>query len=155
MNYRPHSSPNIYFNCHLFNICDTIKGIRSHTHVEDFQDCYTTFWQHTNASFWCKLHMNWMSGYRVMSNLSLLKTIENKEIWTLSWPISQKQYLRHQTHFTWPCSIVSTSGFGIRGGGGHIPFVMVDVLQKQISNKIWTYLFHQWSRLSTIWQHFR
>ena len=37
-------------------------------------------------------------SYRVMSNLSMLKTRYNKGIRTLSLPISQKTYLRHPTH---------------------------------------------------------
>ena len=43
--------------------------------------------------------------YRVTSNLWVLKTISKKRIWPLSMPISQKRYLRHQTHSPWSCHI--------------------------------------------------
>ena len=48
----------------------------------------TTFSELQNASFWYKSHYNWISGYRVMMDLTMLKTIWNKGIWTLFRPIS-------------------------------------------------------------------
>ena len=44
---------------------------------------------------------NWISGYRLMSNLSVWKTIWNKRIWPHSFPISQKQYVWRPTHSPW------------------------------------------------------
>ena len=35
----------------------------------------TTFSKLQNASFWCRPHYNWISGYRVMKDLTMLKTI--------------------------------------------------------------------------------
>ena len=57
---------------------------------------YTTVSQHQNASFWCKPQYNWISDYRVMQDLTMLKTIQNKGIWTLFLPISQNNisYIR-------------------------------------------------------------
>ena len=69
---------------------------------------YTTFSKLQNASFWCKPHHNWVSGYRVMKDLTMLKTIWNKGIWTLFLPISQKQHPRHPTHSSWSCHILLT-----------------------------------------------
>ena len=66
---------------------------------------YTTFLKLQNASFWCKPHYNWISGYRVMKDLTMLKTIWNKGIWTLFLPISQKQHPWHPTHSSWSCHI--------------------------------------------------
>ena len=66
-----------------------------------FQFYYTTFSKLENASFWCKPHNNWISGYWVMKDLTMLKTIWNEGIWTLFLPISQKQHLRHPTHSSW------------------------------------------------------
>ena len=34
-----------------------------------------TFSKLQNASFWCKSHYNWASGYRVMKDLPMIKTI--------------------------------------------------------------------------------
>ena len=70
-----------------------------------FQFSYTTFSKLQHASFWCKPHYNWMSGYRVMTDLTRLKTIRNKGIGTLFLPISQNQYRRHPTLFSWSCHI--------------------------------------------------
>ena len=66
---------------------------------------YTTLSSCQHASFWCKLHYNCISGYRVMNDLSMLKTIQNKGIWTLFLPISEKQHRRHPTHSSWSCHI--------------------------------------------------
>ena len=59
-----------------------------------------------NASFWCIPDYNWISGYRVMNDLSILKT--KKGIWTLFLPISQKQHGWHSTHSSWSCHICIT-----------------------------------------------
>ena len=67
----------------------------------------TTFSKLQNTSFWWQPHYNWISGYRVMKDLTMLKTIWNKGIWTLFRPISQKQHLRHPTHSSWSCHILS------------------------------------------------
>ena len=45
------------------------------------------------------------SGYRVKSNLWVLKTLLKKRIWPLSRPISLKRYFRHPTHSPWSCHI--------------------------------------------------
>ena len=67
---------------------------------------YTIVSQLQNASFWCKPHYNWICGYRVMQDLTMLKTISNKRIWTLFLPISQNQYNQHPTHSSWSCHII-------------------------------------------------
>ena len=36
---------------------------------------YTTFSKLQEASFWCKPHYNWISGYGVMKDFTMLKTI--------------------------------------------------------------------------------
>ena len=68
---------------------------------------YTTFSIPKSDSFWCKPHYNWITGYRVMTDLTMLKTIWNKGIWTLFLPISQKQHPQHPTHSSWSCHISS------------------------------------------------
>ena len=40
---------------------------------------YTTFSKLKNASFSCKPHYNWISGYRVMKDLKMLKQYKTKE----------------------------------------------------------------------------
>ena len=65
----------------------------------------TTFSILQNALFWCKSHYNWIASYRVMNDLTMLKTICNKGIWTLFLPIFQKQHFRHPTHSSWSCHI--------------------------------------------------
>ena len=62
-----------------------------------------------------------------MTKLSILQTIQNKRIWIMFLPLSQKQYLRHPTHSSWSC---------------HIKW-MVDV----------TFESHWISMKRTIWQH--
>ena len=59
----------------ILHICDTIKGNESHVEHCQFWDFHTTVWQLKNATYWCQPHYNWKSGYRVMINLSTLKTI--------------------------------------------------------------------------------
>ena len=49
-----------------------------------------------------------ISGYKVMMNLSMLKTISNKRIWALFLPISQRQYLGHPTYHITNISIYNT-----------------------------------------------
>ena len=88
-------------------ICDTIKGNESLVENCNFY-FLMTFTKLQNASFWCKPHYNWIfgnSGYRVMKDLTMLKTICNKGIWTLFLPISQKHHSRHPTHSPWSCHI--------------------------------------------------
>ena len=70
-----------------------------------FQFSYITFSNLQNASIWCKPHYNWISGYRVMKDLTMLKTIWNKGFLTLFLPISQKQHPRHPTYSSWSCHI--------------------------------------------------
>ena len=82
-----------------------IKGNESL--VENFTFYFLAPLSHNcNASFWSKPII---SGYRVVKNLSLLKTIQNKGIWTLFLSISQKQYGRHPTHSSW-CHILCCFG---------------------------------------------
>ena len=60
------------------------------------------------ASFWCKPHYNWISGFRVVKDLTMLKTIWNKGFGTLFLLISQIQHPRHPrhpTHSSWSCHI--------------------------------------------------
>ena len=90
--------------CYFF-ICDMIKGNKSHIKDFPFWVFEPTSWQLNKSTFWCKYHENWMSGYKVMSNLSVLKTMKNKRFWPLSLPISLKQYLRHATHSPRSCHI--------------------------------------------------
>ena len=70
-----------------------------------FQFSYTIFSKLQNASFWCKPHYNWRSGYRVMTDLAMLKTLWCKGIWSLFLPISQKQHPWHPTHSSLSCHI--------------------------------------------------
>ena len=59
----------------------------------------------SNASFWRKPHYNWISRNRVMKDLTMLKSISNKGIWTLFLPLSQKQHRQNPTHSSWSCHI--------------------------------------------------
>ena len=60
---------------HIINkICDD-QGKWVTCRKIQFPFSYTTVSQLWNTSFWCKLHYNWISGYRVMKNLTMLKTI--------------------------------------------------------------------------------
>ena len=76
---------------------------REMSHLSKILFSYTTFSFFQNASFWCKPKYTWISGYRVIKDLSLLKPIYNKGIWTLFLPISQKQHGRHPTYSSWSC----------------------------------------------------
>ena len=64
-----------------------------------FQFSYTTF-----SKCWCKPHYNWISGYRVMTDLTML-TGWNKGIWTLFLPISQN-IPDIRLNSSWSCNIV-------------------------------------------------
>ena len=80
--------------------------VKRESFVEDFQ-----FWHflHHLLTIWkCYLlmqpHQTQITSYRVISNLSMLKTILNKGIWTLSFAKILKQYMRHRL-FLWSCQI--------------------------------------------------
>ena len=88
----------VYNNCNQYNIPYVTRS-REMSHLSKILFSCTTFSRRQNASFWFKPHYNWISGYRVM------KAIWNKGIWTLFWPISQKQHPWHPTHFSWSCHI--------------------------------------------------
>ena len=50
---------------------------------------YPTFSNLQNASFWCKPHYNWIFGYGVMKDLTMLKTIKQRNLNTVFANISK------------------------------------------------------------------
>ena len=68
------------------SICDMIK--RNESLVENFNFYFLTPLYH--ASFWCKPHYNWISGYRVMKDLSMLiNNIKQRNLNTIFANISK------------------------------------------------------------------
>ena len=107
----PRKSPLTFFQISLF-LCLYVFLLTKLWHDQgkwvtcrkcQFLFSYTTFSKLQNASFWCKPHHNWVSGYRIMKDLTMLNTIWNKGNGTLFLPISQKQHPRHPTHSSWSC----------------------------------------------------
>ena len=70
-----------------------------------FQLSYITFSKLKNASFWCKPHYNWISGYRVIKDLTMLKNNMKQRNFNPVLPIPKKQHPRHPTHSSWSCHI--------------------------------------------------
>ena len=104
----------LQYTSHTGHFCTTIyvtTSKKNESLVEKFNFLYTTFLKLRNASFECKPQYNWISSYRVMKNLAMLKTIWNKGIWTLFLPIFQKQHPQHPTHSSWSCHIYCTMWF--------------------------------------------
>ena len=84
-----------------FSNCDTIKGYEP---LVQFLVSYATFSQFQNASFWCKPHYKldiWLHRYAGFDNA------KTKEFEPLFLPKSQKQHLRHPTHSSWSCHIMT------------------------------------------------
>ena len=74
-----------------------------------------------------------------MKNLSMLKTIWNKGIWTLFLPISQKQYGRHPTHSSWSCHICSC------------PFSWITLMKTLCTNEYFYTIDHSMWQLASLW----
>ena len=77
----------------------------SHLSKCQFLFSYTIFW------FWCNPHYNWISGYRVMKDLTMLNTLWNKGVWTLFLPISQNNMPTSDTFLLIMSHIFYTSSY--------------------------------------------
>ena len=99
----------LYFThyCVHYIICHICHMIKEMSHLSKMS--ISIFLHHFLKTSKCFILMqtqyNWISGYKVMKNLTMLKTIWNEGIQTLFLPISQKQHPWHPTHSSWSCHI--------------------------------------------------